>query len=153
MTAHASAAAEYLMRHFGFAPLSGTRWYFHRQMPDDPTVNLKIRDGNHDTGLEQGPRGSTGPLLNFEIENVAAEYGRLRAAELTAIPPLRNEDFGQRRFILQGPENVLIDIFTPPQSALLTLPSVDSTAPPCDNIGDLSGGRDEKDLSRCRRGA
>ena len=112
------AAAAWFQRHFGFRPMFETDWYVHLQMPEDPAMNLAILDGQHSTIPEQGRGRAAGLLLNFEVEDVDAEHARLLAEGLTPILPLRSEEFGQRHFILQGPEGVLIDIITPiPPSA------------------------------------
>ena len=117
-SADVPAAAAWFKRHFGFAPMFETDWYVHLQMPEDPAMNLAILDGQHGTIPEQGRGRAAGLLLNFEVEDVDAEHARLLAEGLTPILPLRSEDFGQRHFILQGPEGVLIDIITPiPPSA------------------------------------
>ena len=117
-SADVPAAAAWFKRHFGFAPMFETDWYVHLQMPEDPAMNLAILDGQHSTIPEQGRGRAAGLLLNFEVEDVDAEHARLLAEGLTPILPLRSEDFGQRHFILQGPEGVLIDIITPiPPSA------------------------------------
>ena len=117
-SADVPAAAAWFKRHFGFAPMFETDWYVHLQMPEDPAMNLAILDGQHPTIPAVGRGRSTGILLNFEVEDVDAVHTRLLAEGLTPIQPLRSEDFGQRHFILQGPEGVLIDIITPiPPSA------------------------------------
>ena len=75
-------------------------------------------DGQHPTIPAVGRGRSACLLLNFEVEDVDAVHARLLAEGLTPIQPLRSEEFGQRHFILQGPEGVLIDIITPiPPSA------------------------------------
>lgn len=113
MSSDVPATAAYFIRHFGFALMFETDWYAHLQMPEDPAMNLAILDGQHSTIPEQGRGRATGLLLNFEVEDVDAVHDRLLAEGLTPIQPLRSEDFGQRHFILQGPEGVLIDIITP----------------------------------------
>lgn len=113
MTSDVPATAAYFIRHFGFAPMFETDWYAHLQMPEDPAMNLAILDGQHATIPEQGRGRAAGLLLNFEVEDVDTVHTRLLAEGLTPIQPLRSEDFGQRHFILQGPEGVLIDIITP----------------------------------------
>ena len=52
-------------------------------------------------------------LLKFEVADVDAEYARAQQTGLKIVLPLRDEDFGQRHFIAQGPEGVLIDVITP----------------------------------------
>jgi uncharacterized glyoxalase superfamily protein PhnB len=53
-------------------------------------------------------------LLNLEVGDVDAEYDRLvTRGPLEAVLPLRSEDFGQRHFIVAGPDGVLVDVITP----------------------------------------
>ena len=52
------------------------------------------------------------------MADVDAVHGRLTAAGLTPVLPLRDEAFGQRHFIVEGPDRVLLDIIMPiPPSA------------------------------------
>lgn len=51
-----------------------------------------------------------GPLLNFEIDDVDAEYARLKAAGLPILRDIKSEDFGQRHFITHDPAGVMIDV-------------------------------------------
>lgn len=118
MTDDVTGSSAYFTRNFGFRPQYEDPSYVHLQMPDDPTMNLAILKGDHATIPTQGRGRASGLLLNFEVEDVDAEHARLTAAGLVPILPLRSEEFGQRHFILQGPEGVLIDIITPiPPSA------------------------------------
>ncbi len=51
-----------------------------------------------------------GLLLNFEIDDVDAEYARLKAAGLPILRDIKSEDFGQRHFITHDPAGVMIDV-------------------------------------------
>ena len=51
-----------------------------------------------------------GLLLNFEIDDVDAEYARLKAAGLPILRDIKSEDFGQRHFIIHDPAGVMIDV-------------------------------------------
>ena len=81
-------------------------------------VNIAILQGDHET-VPQSVRGKvSGLIINFEVEDVDAEYDKARAAGLTLLLPLRDEPFGQRHFITQDPNGVLIDVIKPiPPSA------------------------------------
>jgi len=53
-------------------------------------------------------------ILNLEVADVDAEHRRLVGERgLTEVLALRSEAFGQRHFILAGPDRVLIDVITP----------------------------------------
>lgn len=119
MTGDVAGTAGFYIRHFGFRALFESDWYVHLQAGEDASVTLAVLDRDHVT-IPAAARGSSagGILLNFEAEDAAAEYDRLRAAGLSIALPLRDEDFGQRHFIAHAPDNVLIDIITPiPPSA------------------------------------
>lgn len=111
-------AADFYVRHFRFQPLYQADWYVHLQSLEDASVNLGLVAKDHETIPEVG-RGRTGAmLLNFEVEDVEAHYSRLRTEGAKIALPLRDEVFGQRHFIVAGPDGVLIDVIRPiPPSA------------------------------------
>lgn len=118
MTDDVAATAAFYQRHFHFEALFSADWYVHLQSAEDAKVTLAILDGSHET-IPAGHRGrASGILLNFEVEDVDAVYGRLKEAGLPILLDIRNEDFGQRHFITADPNGVLIDVITPiPPSA------------------------------------
>lgn len=118
MTRDVAGSAAFFIRHFGFQPVYEDDSYVHLQMTEDPSINLAVLNGDHPTIPPQGRGRAAGLLLNFEVEDVDAVHDRLMDEGLTPILPLRSEAFGQRHFILHGPEGVLIDVITPiPPSA------------------------------------
>jgi uncharacterized glyoxalase superfamily protein PhnB len=74
---------------------------------------LAILDSNHETIPEAFRTGVKGLILNFEVDDVDAEYERLiRTNKLPLHLDIRSEDFGQRHFITSDPSGVLIDVIT-----------------------------------------
>ncbi|MGK6356621.1 VOC family protein [Sphingomonas sp. DT-207] len=112
MTKDVAGTAAFYVHHFGFRPLFEVDWYVHLEGPDE-SVNLAILDGTHETIPEQGRGWVSGLLLNFEVEDVDAEFARLSSAGLPILLGLRDEAFGQRHFITADPNGVLIDIIKP----------------------------------------
>lgn len=115
MTRDVAATADFYQRHFGFEALFSADWYVHLQSREaGAPVSLAVLDGSHET-IPQPARdaAAAGVLLNFEVDDVDAEHERLMAAGLTLRLPLRDEAFGQRHFIVQGPDGVLIDVIQP----------------------------------------
>jgi catechol 2,3-dioxygenase-like lactoylglutathione lyase family enzyme len=118
LTRDVPGTAAFWTRHFGFRALFTTDWYVHLQSQDHAEVNLAILDGSHET-VPVAARGSVaGLILNFEVEDLDAEYDRVQSQGLPILAPLRDEDFGQRHFITADPNGVLIDMIKPiPASA------------------------------------
>ena len=113
MTRDVAGTAAFYTDHFRFQPAFASDWYVHLQFRDDETVNLAILESTHETIPSGSRRPAAGLLLNFEVENPDALYDEIRAAGLPILIPLRDEPFGQRHFITQDPNGVLIDIIKP----------------------------------------
>lgn len=118
MTGDVATTADFYKAHFGFEEAFGSDWYVHLRSKADPSVNLAVLDGAHETIPETGRGRVSGLLLNFEVEDPDEMYGRAKAAGLPILTPLRDEAFGQRHFITSDPNGVLIDVIKPiPPSA------------------------------------
>ena len=119
VTRDVAGTAAFYIRHFAFEPLFSADWYVHLQSREDERVTLAVLAAGHET-LPETARGETvaGLLINFEVEDVDAVHDRLAGAGLPMLIPLRDEPFGQRHFITQDPNGVLIDVIKPiPPSA------------------------------------
>ena len=121
MTGDVAGTARFYQDHFRFKPVFDSDWYVHLQSEEDPSVNLAVLDGDHETVPEEGRGRATGLLLNFEVEDVDAVHERVTAAGLPILRSLRDEEFGQRHFITRDPNGVLIDVIKPipPSAAFL----------------------------------
>jgi catechol 2,3-dioxygenase-like lactoylglutathione lyase family enzyme len=106
MTTDVAATAAFYREHFGFEPTFETEWYVSLRRD---RWELAVLDSRHGTvpAAYRGPVAG-GMLLNLEVDDVDAEWERLRSLEV--LLPIRTEEFGQRHFILAGPDRVLIDI-------------------------------------------
>ncbi|MFD0901233.1 VOC family protein [Actinomadura sediminis] len=98
----------------GFEPTFEADWYVSLRRPGPPPYELALLDHTHPTLPEAYRAPVRGLLLNFEVEDVDAEWDRLVVqGGLTPQLSLRDEDFGQRHFIVADPDGVLIDVITP----------------------------------------
>ncbi len=113
-TRSVAASRDFYIRHLGFEVTFEADWYVSLRRPDAPHYELALLDHGHPT-VPEGHRAALrgGLLLNFEVDDVDAEYQRLVAEEgLREVLPLRTEEFGQRHFIVAAPDGVLIDVIT-----------------------------------------
>ena len=112
MSADVEASVRFFREHLAFEPTFESEWYVSLRRDrwelavlatDHPTVPATHRS-----------HPAAGVLLNVEVDDVDAEHQRLVVdGGLTAVLPLRSEPFGQRHFVLAGPDGVLVDVITP----------------------------------------
>jgi uncharacterized glyoxalase superfamily protein PhnB len=118
MTDDVAATAAFYKEHFRFQALFDSGWYVHLQSVEDKRVNLGIVAGDHETIPAAGRGKASGLLINFEVRDPDAVYAQAQAAGLPILLSLRDEAWGQRHFITQDPNGVLIDVIKPiPPSA------------------------------------
>lgn len=112
----------FYLAHFPFALTFDSDWYVSLRLDQEPSFELAILDHAHPTLPESFRKPfASGLLINFEVEDVDAEYDRFRSAGLPMHVDLRTEEFGQRHFITSDPNGVLIDVIqvVPPSEEFL----------------------------------
>ncbi|QIP83116.1 glyoxalase/bleomycin resistance/extradiol dioxygenase family protein [Streptomyces sp. Tu 2975] len=113
-TAKLQESRDFYTRLLEFETTFEADWYISLRLPGDPGYELALLDHTHPTIPEGHRAPAQGLLLNFEVEDVDAEWERLVIGEgLHPVLGLRSEDFGQRHFIVADPNGVLIDVITP----------------------------------------
>ena len=110
MTDDVAGTARFYGDNFRFKPIFQSDWYVHLQSAEDENVNIAILNGDHETVPEPARGRVSGLILNFEVEEVDAEFDRAKRNNLQILLPLRDEPFGQRHFITRDPNGVLIDV-------------------------------------------
>lgn len=112
MSADVAAASRFYCDRLGFEPTFTTDWYVSLRRG---AWELAVLDPHHESipAAYRG-RAATGVLVNLEVDDVDAEHRRLVIdGGLEPVLALRSEPFGQRHFILPGPDQVLIDVIQP----------------------------------------
>lgn len=111
MSSDVAAAAAFYRDALGFRITFESEWYVSLILG---TNELAIVAQDHATipaGRGALPRGV---LLNLEVDDVGAAHERLiNSRGLSSVLPLRDEDFGQRHFIVEAPDGVLLDVIQP----------------------------------------
>ncbi|MEU4423259.1 VOC family protein [Actinoplanes sp. NPDC024001] len=111
MTGDVAATAAFYRKHFGFESTFEADWYVSLRRD---RWELAVLDRDHETipAAYRGPAAG-GMLLNLEVDDVDAEWERLvGGGALEPLLPIRTEAFGQRHFIVAGPDGVMIDVIT-----------------------------------------
>lgn len=123
LTREVARSAQFYCEHFGFEKVYEADWYVSLRVPAGGRqipFELAILDASHPTIPAAYHQPVQGLILNFEVEDVNAQYQRLIIEQKLPLElDIRDEEFGQRHFITRDPNGVLLDIITviPPSEA------------------------------------
>lgn len=111
MSRDVAAAASFYREFVGFEATFESDWYVSLRLD---AFELAILAHDHPTvpagygGLPQGV------IVNLEVDDVDAIHrGLTSRPDVEVVLPLRDEDFGQRHFIVAAPDGVLLDVIQP----------------------------------------
>jgi catechol 2,3-dioxygenase-like lactoylglutathione lyase family enzyme len=111
LTKDVPGSRDFYTRHFPFEVTFDAGWYVSLRAKQEVPFELALLEPEHET-IPEGFRTALdgGLILNFEVDDVDAEYARLIAAGLPVHLKIRSEAFGQRHFITSDPNGILIDV-------------------------------------------
>ena len=110
MSASVATTSAFYKEILGFETEFEADWYVSLRLG---AFELAILAYDHPTVPEPYRALPQGVIVNIEVEDAEAMYRQLSQLDVTVLLPLKDEDFGQRHFILEGPDAVMIDIIQP----------------------------------------
>ncbi|WP_282776404.1 MULTISPECIES: VOC family protein [unclassified Nocardia] len=104
---------DFYTKWLGFEITFEADWYVSLRRPGAKPYELALLDYTHPTVPAAYRRPVQGLLLNFEVENVDAEWERMVVrGGMKPELEIRSETFGQRHFIVADPNGVLLDMIS-----------------------------------------
>lgn len=111
MSQDVAAAATFYRELLEFETTFESDWYISMRTG---AFELAILAHDHPTIPEAYRSLPSGVLVNLEVDDVDALHDRLTTnPAVEIVQALRDEDFGQRHFILAAPDGVLLDVIQP----------------------------------------
>lgn len=100
---------DFYVKNLGFQAVWEGEWYIHLQNGE---IEIGLLQPHHPTqpSVFHKPYGGHGMWVSFEVDDVDAEYARLRAAGIAMDLEIKDEPWGQRHFSFRDPNGVAIDI-------------------------------------------
>jgi len=99
---------EFYMEHFNFRLVYESDWYIEliaRDLPNGISFTLPQREeGEFFNGK--------GLIISFEVDDVDAEYDRLKAEGVQIYQEMQDKPWGERSFVIDDPNGVHIYIYT-----------------------------------------
>ena len=98
---------EFYMKHFNFRLVYESDWYIElmtRDLPSGISFTLPQREeGEFFNGK--------GLIISFEVDDVGAEYSRLKAEGLHIYQELQDKPWGERSFVVNDPNGIHLYIY------------------------------------------
>lgn len=110
ITSKMKESADFYVNYFGFELVFESDWYLQLAHASGAELAFML------PGLENQPEflrhelNSEGMIFTLETENADDEFKRLTDVNAPIIYTLRDEEWGQRHFILKDPSGVYVDV-------------------------------------------
>lgn len=112
MTKKLEESCLFYKTYFGFTETFSSDWYISLSHSDGG--ELALIDAHHETIPASCRAPIKGMILNIEVNSATQMYNDIiKKTDKILIMPLRDEDYGQRHFMVQDPNDVIIDVIEP----------------------------------------
>ena len=95
---------------FGFEVVFEADWYIHMRHASGVEMAVMLPNLENQPGFLHGQYAGSGLVLSLEVDDARMEYARLRGLGAEFIFELKDEEWGQRHFMLRDPAGVVVDV-------------------------------------------
>ncbi|WP_370979707.1 VOC family protein [Agaribacterium sp. ZY112] len=96
----------------GFEVIFEIDWYIQLQSPRIEPIQIAFVDINHSSVPKEHQKIPQGVVVTVELDDVDAVYQKALALKLPVIVELCDEEWGQRHFMVEDPNGLLVDVYT-----------------------------------------
>ncbi|WP_282776868.1 VOC family protein [Nocardia sp. CC201C] len=105
------ASARFLIDHFGFAEEMSAEGFVSLSRPDAGFNIIYLRTGLSTFKPERiAGSASQGLLVAFVVDDIDAEYERVRGEGVEIVTPIETEEWGERYFQALDPNGIVIQL-------------------------------------------
>ncbi|MBL1225276.1 VOC family protein [Enterococcus sp. BWR-S5] len=108
MSATIEETSKFFIDLFHFEVTYTSEWYV--SLKNKQGFELAVIDSTHETIPKKYQANCKGIILNFEVEDVDSVYEELQKTEAKILMPIKDEAFGQRHFMIESPDELIIDV-------------------------------------------
>ena len=89
-------------------------WYLQLMSPDEPRLNIGFMKPDHETfaGRASAP-GDYALVLTIHVDDVDEAYSRAQKLGAEILAEIRDEEYGQRHFVIADPNGLLLNVMSP----------------------------------------
>lgn len=117
MRRNVETSANFFIELFDFKVTFTSEWYVG--LKNNRGFELALIDSSHETIPDKYRANCQGIILNFEVESVDEVFSQIKnRGDVSVLMEVKDEEFGQRHFMLESPDEIIIDVIqiTPPSA-------------------------------------
>lgn len=95
---------------FDFEIVFEAEWYIHMRHASGVELAVMLPNLENQPAFLHGAYAGNGVVYSLEVDDATAEYERLQGLGATFLLELKDEEWGQRHFMMQDPSGVSIDV-------------------------------------------
>jgi uncharacterized glyoxalase superfamily protein PhnB len=105
------ASRDFFLTHFGMSLVFEASWVVMLSSGTDGAISLGLMTADHPSN-PPGPEifDGRGMIMTMQVENVTDVHARLQQSGVPIVYGLKDEPWGQRRFMTRDPSGVLVDV-------------------------------------------
>lgn len=102
---------DFFVKHFDMALVFAASWVVMLTNRDDGEIALGLMSRDHPSN-PPGPESfdGRGMIMTVQVEDAAAVLARLKKQRAPIVYGLKDEPWGQRRFMTRDPSGILVDV-------------------------------------------
>jgi uncharacterized glyoxalase superfamily protein PhnB len=110
ITTKLTECRDFYTKFFNFEVVFEADWYIHLKHGSGIELAVMLPNLTNQPNMLHASYAGKGVVYSFEVDDAQAEYKRLKSLGAPIVHDIKDEEWGQRHFILQDPAKVSIDI-------------------------------------------
>ncbi len=110
ITSKLNETADFYKTYFEFTEAFTSDWYVQLAHKSGAELAIMLPDQSNQPEFLQKAHDGNGMIFTIETDDATAVYAELQAKKAPIIHELRDEEWGQRHFILRDPAGIYVDI-------------------------------------------
>jgi uncharacterized glyoxalase superfamily protein PhnB len=110
ITPNINECKEFYIRFFSFEVVFEADWYIHLRNESEVEIAFMLPNLQNQPDFLHEVFSGKGVVLSFEVDDAKAEYERIKKLQASFIQDLKDEEWGQRHFMLVDPAGMVLDI-------------------------------------------
>ena len=107
MSQNIQVERDFFVELFDFQETFSSDWYISLISEG---FELALIDSEHETIPEKYSKECQGIIINIEVDNVDEIYSQIIQKDIHLLSDIKDEDYGQRHFMIESPSHIMIDI-------------------------------------------